>query len=110
MIEQERACCAFLRFDLSLGPERVVSARWQGRELRLRDDAGEQRVLLVLGQERSVKLELELDREPGELPRLVAIALGLPQTPGGLQQARGTTAVASGFGDMTVLHLAPEVR
>lgn len=93
-----------------LGPERVVSARWQGRELRLRDDAGEQRVLLVLGQERSVKLELELDREPGELPRLVAIALGLPQTPGGLQQARGTTAVASGFGDMTVLHLAPEVR
>jgi hypothetical protein len=92
------------------GPERVVSARWQGRELRLRNDAAGQRTLLVLGEERGVKLELELDREPAELPRLLAIALGLPQLPGPLQQARGTAAVASGFGDMTVLHLTPEVR
>ncbi len=93
-----------------LGPERVVAARWQGRELRLRRDEAGQRVLLVLGQERRVRLELELDREPAELPELVAIALGLPQAAAPLQRARGTTAVASGLGDMTVLHLTPEVR
>lgn len=92
------------------GQERILTARWQGRELTLRDDDAGQRVLLVLGQERNVELELELDREPAELPHVLAIALGLPQAAGPLQQARGTSAVASGFGDMTMLHLTPEVR
>ena len=67
-------------------------------------------MLLVLGKERKVQLELELDGEASELPRLQAIALGLPRAAGPLQQARGTTAVPSGFGDMTVLHLQPEAR
>jgi len=93
-----------------LGPERILTARWQGRELRLRSDTAGQRTLLVLGAERRVQIELELEREPAELPRLLAIALGLPQAAGRLQQGRGTAAVASGFGDMTVLQLEPEVR
>jgi hypothetical protein len=93
-----------------VGPERILAARWQGRQLDLRSEATGQRVMLVLGPQRSLSIELDYDREPGAPPQVLALALGLPEAGLPLQVARGTKAVASGFGDLTVLHLAPRTE
>jgi hypothetical protein len=99
-----------LRFAASA---QLQAARWQGRELQPARDAAGARVLLVLGaadSARALSLELELGDETSELPDVLAIALGLPGAGLALQAARGPNAVASGFGDMTVLHLEPQLE
>jgi hypothetical protein len=91
-------------------PTQLQAARWQGRALQPKRDAAGARVLLVLGaaeRARAVSVELELGDETSELPDVLAIALGLPIAGRPLEAARGPNAVASGFGDMTVLHLEP---
>ena len=94
-------------------PARIQAARWQGRALQTASDAAGARVLLVLGAAhgaRAVSLEIELADETSALPDVLAIALGLPGAGSPLQAARGSNAVASGFGDMTVLHLEPQLE
>jgi hypothetical protein len=94
-------------------PAQIEAARWQGHSLETVSDVAGSRVLLVLGaapSERSVAVELELASETTELPDVLAIALGLPIAGRPLEAARGPNAVASGFGDMTVLHLEPRVE
>jgi hypothetical protein len=92
-----------LRFD---APARIEAARWQGRPLQAVNDGTGARLLLVLGTQRSVSLELDLDDETAT-PDVLAIALGLPSAGRELIAGRGQNAVASGFGDMTILHLEP---
>ncbi|HEU4582120.1 MAG TPA: hypothetical protein VFS67_27880, partial [Polyangiaceae bacterium] len=92
-----------LRFE---APARINAARWQGRPLQAANDAAGARLLLVLGGQRSVSVELDLDDEAAT-PDVLAIALGLPSAGRPLIAGRGQNAVASGFGDMTVLHLQP---
>ena len=93
-----------LRFD---APTRIEAARWQGRSLQAVNDAAGARLLLVLGAQRSVSVELDLAEEAAGPPDVLAIALGLPSAGRELVAGRGQNAVASGFGDMTVLHLEP---
>jgi hypothetical protein len=93
-----------LRFE---APTRIEAARWQGRPLQAVNDAAGARLLLVLGEQRSVSVELELAEEAAAPPDVLAIALGLPNAGRELVAGRGRDAVASGFGDMTVLHLEP---
>jgi hypothetical protein len=95
-----------LRLD---APARIESALWQGRAVQAVNDASGARLLLVLGAERSVSLELELAEGNTAPPDVMAIALGLPRAGQELIIGRGEKAVASGFGDMTVLHLEPRV-
>ncbi|MEO8182255.1 MAG: hypothetical protein ABI895_25750, partial [Deltaproteobacteria bacterium] len=95
-----------LRFERSAP---IEAARWQGHAIDIVSDPAGQRVLLVLGADRSVSVDLDFSSETTELPDVLAIALGLPEAGRGLQAARGPKAVASGFGDMTVLHLEPQL-
>jgi Peptidase family M28 len=95
-----------LRFERSAP---IASAHWQGHALEIVSDEAGQRVLLVLGMDRAVSIDLDFSSETTELPDVLAIALGLPEAGGALAAARGPKAVASGFGDMTVLHLEPRL-
>jgi len=90
------------------GP-RLLHARWHGRALQPSYDGGVQSLLLIPAENRSVSLELEFDAAPPEELDVLAIALGLPEPGRNLQLARGTLAVTSGFGDLTVLHLLTRV-
>ena len=96
-----------VRFE---GPARIEAARWQGRPVQAVNDAAGARLLLVLGAQRSVSVELELSEEGAPPPDVLAIALGLPSAGRQLVVGRGQNAVASGFGDMTVLHLEPQLQ
>jgi hypothetical protein len=96
-----------LRFE---APARIEAARWQGRSVQAVSDADGARLLLVLGAQRSVSVELELEEAGAALPDVLAIALGLPSAGRQLVVGRGQNAVASGFGDMTVLHLEPQLE
>jgi hypothetical protein len=96
-----------LRFEHSAP---IQAARWQGRAIDIASDQAGQRVLLVLGVERSVSVDFDFSSETNELPEVLAIALGLPEAGAALQAARGPSAVASGFGDMTVLRLEPQLE
>jgi len=96
-----------LRFEHSAP---IHAARWQNHAIDIVSDEAGQRVLLVLGADRSVSVDLDFSSETTELPDVLAIALGLPEAGGALQLARGPKAVASGFGDMTVLHLEPQLQ
>jgi hypothetical protein len=91
-----------LRFE---PPTRIEGARWQGHPVQAVNDAAGARLLLVLGEQRSVSAELELAEETATPLDVLAIALGLPSAGRELIAGRGQNAVASGFGDMTVLHL-----
>lgn len=91
-------------------PARIETARWQGRSVQAVSDAAGARLLLVLGAQRSISLEIELAEAGAAQPDVLAIALGLPSAGRPLVVGRGQNAVASGFGDMTVLHLEPQLE
>jgi peptidase M28-like protein len=84
-------------------PAPLRQVQWRGQGFPPTRSGDEQRFVLIVGQERSISLDLQFD---GALPaevELSEIRLGLPREGDTLSLARGSTAVASGFGDLTTL-------
>jgi len=82
---------------------RFVRARWEGQSVLPRSEGKWTVATFVLGEARTLSVELELEGERVP-PLLVSQAtLGLPAAGAPLQRARAPYATQSQFGDMTVV-------
>jgi peptidase M28-like protein len=83
-------------------PVRLEQVRWRGQAFAPRRSGEEQRLVIIPGSERVVALDLEFDGAPPAELELSEIVRGLPSGGDVLRAARGSAAVASGFGDLTL--------
>jgi hypothetical protein len=81
---------------------RLKQVQWRGQRFAPTRSGDEQRFVMIVGQERSISLDLQFDGAVPPQLELSEIRRGLPAEGEALSLARGAAAVASGFGDLTV--------